>query len=140
MIHSIFIINRSGGLIYNKNYSNNIAQLSSNEALIFAGTFHGIHALASRISPATKARNNTIRDSGIETIDTRNFRIHCFQTPTGIKFIAVSDVLETRLSDVLSKVYVLYSDYALKNPFYNLEMPIRSEMFDVRLLQLVHAH
>ncbi|KAJ2718898.1 hypothetical protein GGI07_005530 [Coemansia sp. Benny D115] len=136
MIHAVFIINRSGGLIYNKNYSKGIAQLSSNEALIFAGTFHGIHALASRISPAAKG-GSSARDGGIQTIDTRSFRIHCFQTPTGIKFIAATDLLESKLADVLNRVYMLYSDYALKNPFYNLEMPIRSEMFDTRLQQLV---
>ncbi|KAJ1864148.1 hypothetical protein LPJ73_000343 [Coemansia sp. RSA 2703] len=138
MIHSIFIINRSGGLIYHKNYSSKIAQLSSNEALTLAGTFHGIHVLASRISPATRG-GDAVKDSGIQTIDTKNFRIHCYQTPTGIKFIAATDLLETKLTDILTKVYVLYSDYALKNPFYNLEMPIRSEMFDTRLLQLVQA-
>ncbi|KAJ2698569.1 hypothetical protein FB645_005595 [Coemansia sp. IMI 203386] len=138
MIHSVFIINRSGGLIYHKNYSSKLAQLSSNEALTLAGTFHGIHVLASRISPATKG-NYSAKDSGIQTIDTKNFRIHCYQTPTGIKFMAASDLLETKLTDILVKMYGLYSDYALKNPFYNLEMPIRSEMFDSRLVQLVKA-
>ncbi|KAJ1999176.1 hypothetical protein GGI04_004683 [Coemansia thaxteri] len=138
MIHALFIINRSGGLIYHKNFSQHIVQLSSNEALIFAGTFHGIHALASKISPAPK--RDTPRDTGIQTIDTKNFRMHCFQTPTGIKFIAVTDLMQTQLTGALGKMYMLYCDYALKNPFYNLEMPIRSEMFDTKLLQLVQAH
>ncbi|KAI9503370.1 hypothetical protein GGI25_001805 [Coemansia spiralis] len=138
MIHSVFIINRSGGLIYSKNYNTHIAQLSSNEALIFAGTFHGIHALATRIAPG--GRSTSARDMGIQTIDTKNFRLHCFQTPTGIKFIAVTDLLHTKLTDVLNRIYELYSDYALKNPFYNLEMPVRSDMFDTKLLQLVQAH
>ncbi|KAI8325563.1 Sybindin-like protein [Martensiomyces pterosporus] len=137
MIYSIFIINKAGGLIYNKDYSGSIARLSSNEALIFAGTFHGIHALASRISPA--AGSDSAKDSGIQTIDTDKFRIHCFQTPTGIKLIAVTDLVHTRLTDVLTKVYGMYSDYALKNPFHNLEMPIRSELFDTKLQQLIQA-
>ncbi|KAJ2491434.1 hypothetical protein IWW37_002318 [Coemansia sp. RSA 2050] len=138
MIHALFIINRSGGLIYNKNFTQHVAQLSSNEALIFAGTFHGIHTLASRISPAPK--RDSVKDLGIQSIDTKNFRIHCYQTPTGIKFIAVTDLLQTKLSSALNKAYILYCDYALKNPFYNLEMPIRSEMFDSKLQQLVQAH
>ncbi|KAJ2808476.1 hypothetical protein H4S07_003414 [Coemansia furcata] len=138
MIHALFIINRSGGLIYSKNFTQQVAQLSSNEALIFAGTFHGIHALASRISPAPK--RDSVKDTGIQSIDTKNFRIHCYQTPTGIKFIAVTDLLQTKLSGALNKAYTLYCDYALKNPFYNLEMPIRSEMFDTKLHQLVQSH
>ncbi|KAJ2662650.1 hypothetical protein IWW48_001708 [Coemansia sp. RSA 1200] len=138
MIHSVFIINRSGGLIYNKNYNTHIAQLSSNEALIFAGTFHGIHALASRIAPTAKTTGT--KDTGIQTIDTKNFRLHCFQTPTGIKFIAATDLLHTRLTETLTRIYELYCDYALKSPFYNLEMPVRSDMFDAKLLQLVQQH
>jgi len=29
----------------------------------------------------------------------------------------------------LREIYVLYTDYALKNPFYELEMPIRCDLF-----------
>ncbi|KAJ1734257.1 hypothetical protein LPJ61_001161 [Coemansia biformis] len=138
MIHALFVINRSGGLIYSKDFSGQVAQLSSNEALIFAGTFHGIHALASRVSPALKGRAAT-RDRGVQYIDTKGLRLHCFQTPTGLKFIAVTDPLHAGLTDVLAKAYKLYCDYALKNPFYSLEMPIRSDLFDTMLRQLVQA-
>ncbi|KAJ1937156.1 hypothetical protein FBU59_004839 [Linderina macrospora] len=136
-IHSVFIINKAGGLIYNRDYSTNIAKLSSNEALILAGTFHGIHALASRISPVSRSEGG--KDTGIQTIDTANFRIHCYQTATGIKFIAVTDPSYMQLSDVLARMYGLYSDYALKNPFHNLEMPVRSELFDTKLQQLIQS-
>ena len=30
-------------------------------------------------------------------------------------------------------VYSLYADYVLKNPFYELDMPIRCELFDLHL-------
>ena len=33
------------------------------------------------------------------------------------------------LDDVLKEIYVLYTDCALKDPFYDLEMPIRCELF-----------
>lgn len=45
MLHAILIINKSGGLIYQKEFGNGIAKLSSNEYLILAGTLHGIHAI-----------------------------------------------------------------------------------------------
>lgn len=36
----------------------------------------------------------------------------------------------TRLiQNVLREIYVAYTDCALKDPFYELEMPIRSELF-----------
>jgi len=36
-------------------------------------------------------------------------------------------------------VYELYADYVLKNPFYEAEMPIRCEAFDVQLAAAVGA-
>ena len=32
------------------------------------------------------------------------------------------------------RVYELYTDYVLKNPFYEMEMPIRCELFDTNLI------
>ena len=40
------------------------------------------------------------------------------------------------LDAVLREVYVLYSDYVLKNPFYESDMPIQCERFDERVQRL----
>ncbi|KAE8592421.1 hypothetical protein XENTR_v10018754 [Xenopus tropicalis] len=42
-----------------------------------------------------------------------------------IKFMVLSDPRQAGIDTLLRKIYELYSDYALKNPFYSLEMPIR---------------
>lgn len=39
----------------------------------------------------------------------------------------------------MKKIYETYSDYTVKNPFQNPEMPIRSEQFDVHLLKMVKS-
>lgn len=41
MIFSLYILNKAGGLVYNRDYTEGLAKLTSNEYLIFAGTFHG---------------------------------------------------------------------------------------------------
>lgn len=41
MIISLYIINKAGGLIYQKDYADGVSKLTSNEYLVFAGTFHG---------------------------------------------------------------------------------------------------
>ena len=43
-------------------------------------------------------------------------------------------------SQVLKEVYVLYSDFVLKNPFYELDMPIHCDKFDQRLLKLAEDY
>ncbi len=35
---------------------------------------------------------------------------------------------------IMKRIYSVYADYALKNPFHTPEMPIRSEGFDIALL------
>lgn len=37
---------------------------------------------------------------------------------------------------VLRKVYTIYSDFVMKNPFYSLDMPIRVELFDIKVKEL----
>ena len=42
-----------------------------------------------------------------------------------------------QMESLLKFVYELYTDYVLKNPFYEMEMPIRCELFDINLAQAV---
>lgn len=40
-------------------------------------------------------------------------------------------------STAACRIYDLYTDYVLKNPFYEVEMPVRCELFDVNLFQVI---
>ena len=52
---------------------------------------------------------------------------------TGVKFMIICDPKQLGMDTLLNRIYELYSDYALKNPFYSLEMPVRCELFDENL-------
>ena len=41
------------------------------------------------------------------------------------------------MDSLLKNIYDLYVDYVLKNPFYEVEMPIRCELFELNLFQFV---
>ena len=41
--------------------------------------------------------------------------------------------LPAGVDHLLHTIYDLYSDYVMKNPFYELEMPIRCELFEQNL-------
>lgn len=69
----------------------------------------------------------------VKELETDTFKLNCQQTLTGIKFIVVSDPKQAGVDQLLDKIYELYADYALKNPFYSLEMPIRADLFDQHL-------
>jgi trafficking protein particle complex subunit 4 len=71
--------------------------------------------------------------SGLEVMETENFRLQCFQTLTGTKFLLFTDTAQANVDATLRRVYELFSDYVMKNAFYQLEMPIKCEAFERRL-------
>ena len=71
--------------------------------------------------------------SGLEVMETENFRLQCFNTMTGTKFLLFTDTMQANVDAVVRRVYDLYADYVMKNPFYQLEMPVRCDAFERRL-------
>ncbi|XP_055681339.1 trafficking protein particle complex subunit 4 [Lutzomyia longipalpis] len=105
-------------------------KMTTNEKIVLASTFYPLFAIASQLSPEPKS-------SGIELLETETFKLNCFQTLTGVKFILISEPSQAGMEILLKKIYELYADYVLKNPFYSLEMPIRCELFDTNLQALL---
>jgi hypothetical protein len=60
-----------------------------------------------------------------------------FSFVPGVKFMVVAEPNQAGMDILLKRIYELYADYALKNPFYSLEMPIRCELFDINLQSLL---
>ncbi|XP_011705758.1 PREDICTED: trafficking protein particle complex subunit 4 [Wasmannia auropunctata] len=108
------------------------AKMTTNEKIFLASMFYPLFAIASQLSPEP-------RSSGIEILEADTFRLYCFQTLTGIKFMIVAEPSQPGVEILLKRVYDLYADYALKNPFYALEMPIRCELFETNLQTLLET-
>jgi hypothetical protein len=121
-------------LIYNRTFAPGLQKLDSNEYLMLAGTFHGIHAISRSINPAPPVPappgNRRPPTTGIESLESSHFRLTCFQTPTGVKFLLFASPEQPNTDVVVRRCYELYADFVMKNPFYSLDMPIRVEKFD----------
>eukprot|EP00243_Klebsormidium_subtile_P003229 TRINITY_DN16464_c0_g1_i1.p1 TRINITY_DN16464_c0_g1~~TRINITY_DN16464_c0_g1_i1.p1 ORF type:complete len:142 (+),score=14.35 TRINITY_DN16464_c0_g1_i1:268-693(+) len=128
-IFNIFVINKSGGLIYYKDFGS-IAKLDTNDSLRLASVWHSLHAISSQLSPVTGC-------TGIELLEADTFDLHCFQTATGTKFFVTAETGAAGVDLLLKSIYELYSDYVLKNPFYEVEMPIRVELWDLNLATMI---
>ena len=66
-------------------------------------------------------------------------KLVCFQSLTKLKFIFVVDQT-TSMSEcemMFKKIYDIYSDYVSKNPFYELDMPLRIEAFENEVSKLI---
>ena len=49
---------------------------------------------------------------------------------SGTKFLLFTEPQQANVDGVMRRVYELFCDYVLKNPFYSLEMPVRCERFE----------
>ncbi|XP_043271760.1 trafficking protein particle complex subunit 4 [Venturia canescens] len=106
------------------------AKMTTNEKIFLASMFYPLFAIASQLSPEPRC-------SGIEVLESDTFRLYCYQTLTGVKFMLVAEPSQSGMEILSKRVYELYADYALKNPFYSLEMPIRCELFETNLQALL---
>ena len=131
MYLQLMIINKSGGLVYNQDLSPQAAQLDSNDWLRIGSTFHSLHEISRSIQPG--------RSSGIVALETSSFALRCLETMTGIKFVLTAERGTQVLEPVLRMVYELYTDYVLKNPFHDLEMPIRCRLFTEHVTELFES-
>ena len=126
-----------------------LPHLTSNEYLVLAGTLHGIHAITSRLSP-------TGPSSGAQVIEGETFKLNVLLTHTGTvaspsiiphpylllyisgtKFILLTSLIEPTADAMLQKVYEIYAEAVMKNPFHTPEMPIRTEGFDTKITALL---
>jgi len=133
VVYALLIINKAGGLVYNRTFNPSLSQLSGNDYLVLAGTFHGIHAISKQLSPVTLPRNST----GIESLQASRFLMSCYQTPTGIKFLLFTEPAmdPAKVEEKMRRLYELYAEFVMRNPFYSLEMPIRSDKFERAVAQ-----
>lgn len=131
---SLWIINKAGGLIYQADRFAGTQKLTSNEALILAGTLHGVHAITARLNPVPNTYS-----AGLDSLESDNFKMTVLLTPTGIKFVLISSPWHPNPHAALQRAYEAYADQVMKNPFYTPEMPIRVEGFDRAIDKIVAA-
>ncbi|CAK9438544.1 uncharacterized protein LODBEIA_P27680 [Lodderomyces beijingensis] len=82
--------------------------------------------------------------SGLKSLETDLFNLYIFQTVSGLKFILITtsnldDFQVKSTNELFNLLYVAYTDYVMKNPFYSLDMPIKCSLFDVRVKELLKS-
>jgi len=109
----------------------------SSSNLVHKPDEYSVHAITKSLTPrlpsstgGTTFPNPGVAPSGIESMETQYFRMSCFQTLTGMKFLLFTDPLAPNVDSLMKGVYERYADFVTKNPFYQLEMPIRVDAFD----------
>lgn len=99
------------------------------------GMLFSIKSFVNKLSP-------TDMKDGFLSYKTSKYRLNYYETPTGVKFVMNTDTTVTHpiVRDLLKSIYgQIYVEYAVKNPMYILGQPIESELFGVKLDELVRG-
>lgn len=123
-------------------------KFTSNDAIRFASTFHSMHAIAGKLTPppalgmkgpaAADKQLEYLVNKGITKMETTMFNLYCYQSYTGIKFIVATKPGAEKVKERLITVYEKYSDYVCKNAYQQIDMPIRSLLFDQEIEKLFY--
>lgn len=131
-IIAIYIISSNGSLIFD--YHSQPSNLNTDKNIVLASLFYACYANSEQIGLGLPNHDPTIPHStGIKTLEAENFRLDCYETLTKVKFVVISDLslgyspATANKQDLLKRIYELYADYVMKNPFYTLNMPINSD-------------
>lgn len=139
-LFTLYIVNKSGGLVYSRvrrllmrrahlthrtlaspppthplptalapppqDLTPTSAKMSGNEVLMAASTFHSLHAISKQLAP--------VPSGGIAAVEAPSFTLHCFESPTGVKFFVTAKPKASDAPAFLRRVYEFYGDYVLK--------------------------
>lgn len=76
MIHSLYVLNKAGQLIFQKNWTPTPLPFTLDDFLHLAGVFHAMHLLSVAVSPSKDS-------SGILMIESDQMVLRCLQSQTG---------------------------------------------------------
>ncbi|KAJ2078268.1 TRAPP complex subunit bet5 [Coemansia sp. RSA 988] len=71
---------------------------------------------------------------GFMSLATNTYRLHYYETPTGVKFVLNTDIATTSMQPVLEMIYRnIYVEYVVKNPLFRIDplktTPIENDFF-----------
>ena len=115
MLEQFFIINRSGGMVYQ--YENNM-KTDTNVLLVLTGSLHSINEMT---------RSYFKTEYYLQKIRLSNKSISIYKTLTGFTFVFVMSGID---NINFEKVYDEFCTFVLGNPFYQLDMPINLSKFE----------
>lgn len=134
-LYQLYILNKSGGLVYQREIAQMTKQpLGVNEHVRNGSLLYGIRNITATLCPTLRPGEYC---QGLNVFECDGFRLHSFLTESGLTFILLADPKVSDADKFLTDIYVAYADYVAKNPFYEIDQPLRCVKFDAAVTGLV---
>ncbi|XP_043954516.1 trafficking protein particle complex subunit 1 isoform X1 [Gambusia affinis] len=134
-VHNLYIFDRNGScLFYNEWNRKKQAGISKDEEFkLMYGMLFSIRSFVSKMSP------QDMKD-GFLSFQTSKYRLHYYETASGLKFVMNTDLSVSNARDTLQHIYSnLYVDLVVKNPLVPSCQPLDSELFGTRLDSFIRS-
>ncbi|KAM4714232.1 trafficking protein particle complex subunit 1 isoform 2-T2 [Anableps anableps] len=134
-VHNLYIFDRNGScLFYNEWNRKKQAGISKDEEFkLMYGMLFSIRSFVSKMSP------QDLKD-GFLSFQTSKYRLHYYETASGLKFVMNTDLSVSSARDTLQHIYSnLYVDLVVKNPLCPSSQTLDSELFGTRLDSFIRS-
>lgn len=134
-VYNLYIFDRNCSCLYYKEWSRNKdAGISRDEEFkLMYGMIFSIKSLLTRLS-------TTSAKEGFVSYTTTKYKLHFYETPTGLKFVLNTDTNVGNIQDTLWDIYSkLFVEYVVRNPLCKPGEPIESVLFASKLDSYVHT-
>ena len=132
-IYNLYIFDRNCTCLYYKEWirQKEAGIPSEEEFKLMYGMIFSIKSLISRLSIRSAKE-------GLVGYSASNYKLHYFETPTGLKFVMNTDTSVRNIQDILRHIYAhIFVEYVVRNPVVLPGDPVKSELFSAKLDEYV---
>ncbi|XP_061566075.1 trafficking protein particle complex subunit 1 [Cololabis saira] len=134
-VHNLYIFDRNGTCLYYNDWNRKKqAGISKEEEFkLMYGMLFSIRSFVSKMSPLDMKE-------GFQSFQTSKYRLHYYETPSGLKFVMNTDLSVPNARETLQHIYSnLYVELIVKNPGVSWTQTLDSELFSSRLDAFIRA-
>ncbi|XP_051517575.1 trafficking protein particle complex subunit 1-like isoform X2 [Myxocyprinus asiaticus] len=134
-VHNLYIFDRNGTCLHYGEWNRKKqAGISKDEEFkLMYGMLFSIRSFISKMSPLD------MKD-GFMMFQTSRYKLHYYETPTGIKLVMNTDLSVPNCRDTLQQIYsTFYVEYIVRNPLCVLGESLQSDVFNTKLDSFIRA-
>ncbi|XP_026093207.1 trafficking protein particle complex subunit 1-like [Carassius auratus] len=134
-VHNLYIFDCNGSCLHYSEWNRKKqAGISKEEEFkLMYGMLFSIRSFISKMSPLD------MKD-GFLAFQTSRYKLHYYETPTGIKLVLNTDLGVPNCRDTLQQIYsTLYVEYIVRNPLCVLGESLQSDLFSSKLDSFIRA-
>ncbi|TMW68836.1 hypothetical protein Poli38472_006304 [Pythium oligandrum] len=154
MIYSLCIYSRSGSCLFQEKWNTHATRTLSyadpdEEKRLLFGLIFSLKEFVFKVTPTTNGAGelvdgtaSTPASEGLQRYQTNNYTCHHYETPSGLRFILMTDNQAGDLSAVLRHLYShLYIDYVVNNPLSDVQTSktINNQLFRAQVKQYIEG-